>query len=153
MYGFLLANCKRQKGCFPFWCITWLLLFLRSNQNSLENTLFGYYYFLIWAILTILNPWLLNLVFLLIWGGCVGSSSYKRSSPPIQTKISSHLSDNSLPKSSGPFFLFLKKEWSGNIVILRVYNANSIFYFFFSLSSSSQLSSMESSKFLFASCF
>lgn len=150
VYGFSLANCKRQKGCFPFWCIIWLLFFLRGNQNSLKNTLFDYYYFLIWAVLTILKPWVLNSVDLLIWGR--GGGSYTRNSPPIQTKISSHLSDNSLPESSGLFFLSLKMEWSGNVVILRVYNVNSIFYFFF-LSSSSQLSSMESPKFLFASCF
>lgn len=66
VYGVSLANCKRQKGCFPFWCIIWLLFFLRGNQNSLKTTL-GYTYFLIWAVLTILKPWVLNFVVLLLF--------------------------------------------------------------------------------------
>lgn len=108
VYGFSVANCKSQKGCFPFWCTIWLLFFLRGNQNSLKTTLFRYYYFLIWAVLTILKPWVLDFVVLLIF--VFLSGSYKRNSPPIQTKISSRVSDRSLPKSSGPFFLFLKME-------------------------------------------
>lgn len=119
---------RDRKDVFHFDIWFDCFLFVTGDRNSPKNILFGcYYYFSIWDVLTILKPWILNVVLLIF---VFLLSFYKRNCPPIQTKLSPHLSDNSWPKISGPFFIFLERKCSGNIVILRVDHVNSIFSFF-----------------------
>lgn len=144
VYGISLPNCKRQKGCLPFWCLIWLLFFLRGNQNSLKNTSFSYYYFLIWAMLTIFKTMsfclFVCLQFFIIFI-FLALTKEIQNSPAIQAKISPHLTLVCLK----PLVLsFLKMEWNGNNVILKnVQHELYIWLFFSSLVLVSQLNCMK----------